>query len=115
MSTFSWSIIQGSLSEVRLAAAPTFHEVVGTSKFIFPAPFALFEVPMLNRVVQELPTGGPKVRSAMQPHPDRKQQLFGVDGLGEIIGCAGLEAFLPVALHCLGGQRDDREPPEARV
>ena len=47
---------------------------------------------------------------AMQPHAQRRQQLLGVDRLGEIVRGAGLEALLAVALHRLRGQRDDRQP-----
>ena len=52
--------------------------------------------------------------SAMQPHAQRGQQLLGVDRLGEIIRRARLQAFLAVALHRLGGQRDDRQPAVGR-
>ena len=44
-----------------------------------------------------------------------RQQLLGVDRLGDVVGGAGLEAFLAVALHGLGRERDDRQPAEARV
>ena len=37
------------------------------------------------------------------------------DGLGDVVGGAGLEALLAVALHRLGGERDDRQRAELRV
>ena len=43
----------------------------------------------------------------------RRQQLLGIDRLGEIVGRAGLQTFFAVALHRLGGQRDDRQPAES--
>src|SRR5947209_8112263 len=52
---------------------------------------------------------------AMEPHPQRGEQLFGVDRLGEIIGGARLQAFLAVALHGLGGERHDRQPAQRRL
>src|SRR3954452_17837244 len=53
--------------------------------------------------------------SAVQPHADCKQQLIGVDGFGEVVGRAGLEAFLAVAFHGLGRQRNDRKTGEGRI
>ncbi len=52
---------------------------------------------------------------AMQPHPQRGQELFGIDRLGEIIRRAGLQAFLAIALHRLGGQGDDRQAAKRPV
>src|SRR5687768_4050115 len=52
--------------------------------------------------------------SGLQPHANQRQQLVGVDGFGDVIGCAGLQALLAVALHGLGGQRDDGQQPECR-
>ena len=43
-------------------------------------------------------------RSAVQPHADGEKQLLGVDGFGQIVGGAGLQAFLAVALHRFRGQ-----------
>src|SRR5690242_20555536 len=40
-------------------------------------------------------------RSAVQPEAQRRQQLFGVHRLGEIVARSRLETFLPVALHGL--------------
>jgi hypothetical protein len=53
--------------------------------------------------------------SSVQPHAQQGQQLLRFDGLGDVVGGAGLEALLAVALHRLGGQGDDREVGEARV
>ena len=49
---------------------------------------------------------------AMQPHPQGREQLLGIHRLRKVVRCPGLQAFLAVALHRLGGQRDDRQPPE---
>src|SRR6188508_2501341 len=40
------------------------------------------------------------------PDPEQRQQEVDVDWLGDIIGCAGVEALLAVALHRLGSDRD---------
>ena len=51
------------------------------------------------------------------PDPQQRQQQVDVDRLGDIVRGAGVEAFLPVALHRLGGDRDQRqvgERPDAR-
>ena len=52
---------------------------------------------------------------AVQPHAQRGQQLFGVDRLRQIVGGAGLQALLAIALHRLGGQRDDRQAAVRRA
>ena len=39
-------------------------------------------------------------------------ELVGVDRLGQVVGRPGIEAFLPVAFHGFGGERDDRQAPE---
>src|SRR5208283_296545 len=52
---------------------------------------------------------------AMEPHPQRGEELFGVDRLGEIVRGAGFEAFLAIALHGLGGQGNDRQTAVGRV
>src|SRR6266516_2856576 len=44
-----------------------------------------------------------------QPEPEGGKQPLGVDRLREVVRGAGLDAFLPVALHRLGGQRDERQ------
>jgi len=51
----------------------------------------------------------------VQPHAQRRQELLGVHWFGEIIGGAGLQALLAVALHRFGGERDDRQPAELRL
>src|ERR1700733_6513108 len=48
---------------------------------------------------------------AVQPHTKRREQLLDVHRLREIVGGAGLQAFLAVALHGLGGQRQNGQPP----
>ena len=45
----------------------------------------------------------------IQPDAQQRQQLVGVDRLGDVVARAGLEALLAVALHRLRGQRDHRE------
>src|SRR5271167_18016 len=36
---------------------------------------------------------------AMQPHAQRRHQLLYVHRLGQIVGCAGLQALFAIALH----------------
>src|ERR1700684_35433 len=48
---------------------------------------------------------------AVQPHAQRGEQLLDVDRLREIVGRAGLQAFLTVALHGFGRQRQNGQPP----
>ena len=43
------------------------------------------------------------------PHPQQREQQLDIDRLGDIVGRAGIEALLPVALHRLGGHRDQRQ------
>src|SRR5262249_57070448 len=50
--------------------------------------------------------------SARQPQADRGQEATRVHRLGEVVGCARLDALLAVPLHRLGRQRDDREVAE---
>src|SRR5260370_36694551 len=50
--------------------------------------------------------------SAVQPEPQRAEQLLGIDRLGEIDRGAGFQAFLAVALQRLGGTRMDRKAPD---
>src|SRR5581483_5592996 len=47
--------------------------------------------------------------STMQPEPERRPQLLGIDRLAEIIRRARRNAFLPVALHRLRRDGDDRQ------
>src|SRR5580704_4991377 len=44
----------------------------------------------------------------LQPQPQYRQQLLGIHGFRQIIPGAGFQAAVAVALHCLGGNRDDR-------
>ena len=44
----------------------------------------------------------------------QRQQLVGVDRLGDVVRRAGLQALLAVALHGLGRQRENRQRPEPR-
>jgi hypothetical protein len=46
--------------------------------------------------------------SPTDPHSQQGEQQVDVDGLGDVVGSAGVEALLPVALHRLGGHRDQR-------
>ena len=48
----------------------------------------------------------------VQPDAQQREQLLGVDRLGDVVGRAGLDALLAVALHRLGGERDDRQVRE---
>ena len=45
----------------------------------------------------------------VEPGPQHGQQLVGVDGLREVVPRSGLERLLPIPLHCLRGDRDDRQ------
>src|SRR6478735_12395158 len=47
--------------------------------------------------------------SSMEPHAQRRDELLGVDGLGEVIGRARLQALVAVAHHRLRRERDDRQ------
>src|SRR5262249_9710956 len=59
-----------------------------------------------SRVVSQL---------ANQPRPQHRDELLGVDRLGHIIPCPRLDALLTIALHRLGGDRDDRDVLESRI
>src|SRR5262245_38695929 len=50
--------------------------------------------------------------SGGQSHPQQRQQLLHVHGLGNVVGGPGLDALLPIALHRFRGHRDDRQVPE---
>ena len=52
--------------------------------------------------------------SAVQPYAQQRQQLLGVDRLRDVVGRAGLQALLAVALHRLGRQRQNRQRAELR-
>src|SRR4051812_30307883 len=54
-------------------------------------------------------------RRLEEPDAQQRQQLLGVDRLGDVVRGAGVDALLAVALHRLGGQRDDRQRAEASV
>src|SRR6266446_3085976 len=46
---------------------------------------------------------------ANQPRPQHRDELLGVDRLGQVVPGAGLDALLAITLHGLGGDRDDRD------
>src|SRR5438270_4849970 len=48
-----------------------------------------------------------------KPGTEQRQQLLGVHRLGDVVGGAGLQALLAVALHGLRGQRDDGQVLQA--
>ncbi len=50
----------------------------------------------------------------MQPNAQKRNELVGVHRFGDVIGGAGLKAFFAVALHGLGGEREDGQRPELR-
>src|SRR3989442_12218646 len=54
----------------------------------------------------------PRSSSADQPRPEHGDELLGIDRLGEIVPGPGLDALLAIALHVLGGDRDDGHVPE---
>src|SRR6185503_7309103 len=81
------------------------------------APSALVTIGMLTIAVSRLPAPAPVaavVPSAarwscpspstraplpVEPHPQQRHQLVGVDRLGHVVGGAGVDALLAVALH----------------
>src|SRR5512135_304061 len=52
------------------------------------------------------------IRVAGQPDAEHRLELVAADGLGQVVRGPDLEAFLAVAFHRLGRQRDDRQRPE---
>src|SRR5436190_18835358 len=62
---------------------------------------------------------GPRDRvaaaSTEEPDPHQRQQLIGVHRLGDVVAGAGVEALLPVSLHRLRGEREDRQRAQARL
>src|ERR1700679_1288026 len=100
MSTCPWFVIDPVPAFQSSVAAPIFHEL----RKLWELANSYFRCRFWHQT-----------KSAMKPHSDSKQQLLGVDRFGEIIGGAGFKAFLPVALHRLGRQRDNGEPPEGRI
>src|SRR4051812_42989637 len=53
--------------------------------------------------------GGGIVHLAVEPDPQQRQELLGVDRLGDVARATRLEALLPIALHRLGGEGNDRQ------
>src|SRR5678815_2439111 len=51
---------------------------------------------------------------AMQPAPQDRQHVQAIHRLGQVVPGAGGDALLPVALHRLGRDRDDRQVGAAR-
>src|SRR4029434_2874779 len=49
---------------------------------------------------------------ANQPRPQHRDELLGVDRLGQIIPRPGLDTLLTIALHGLGGNRGDPDRPQ---
>src|ERR1044071_4740267 len=45
----------------------------------------------------------------VQPSSQHRQEMLAVHRLGQVVPCAGGDAFLPVALHGLGRVGDDRQ------
>ena len=54
-------------------------------------------------------------RLSVKPHAQRRKQLLGIYGFGQIFGRSRLQAFLAVPLHRFCGQSDDRQSPERGV
>src|SRR6266704_3475259 len=46
------------------------------------------------------------------PDTEHGEELFEVDRLGDVIGCAGLHTLPPVSLHGFGGEGDNRKRAE---
>src|SRR5579864_764808 len=49
-------------------------------------------------------------RGLTEPAFHAVEELLDVDRLGDVVGCAGVDALLPVALHGPGGDGDDGQP-----
>src|SRR5579864_1425132 len=49
-----------------------------------------------------------------QPDSHKRQKLLDVDGFGNVVRGARLDAFLAISFHRLRGNRDDRKTPEFR-
>ena len=56
----------------------------------------------------------PSRAGARHPDPEQRQQKVEIDRLGDVVGRAGLEALLAIALHRLGGHRDQRNVGDRR-
>ncbi len=54
-------------------------------------------------------------RSSVQPHPQERQQLVCVHGLGDVVRRPGLETFLTIAFHGLRRQGQNGQPAERRM
>src|SRR5581483_5315450 len=59
--------------------------------------------------------GGLRFAAASYPNAYQRKEQLDVDRLGDIIGCAGIEALLPVALHRLCRDCDQRKIGELRA
>src|SRR5919106_817245 len=53
--------------------------------------------------------GPPPFRLSMQPASQHREQMQAIDGLGQVVPGARLDALLAVALHRLRRHRDDRQ------
>src|ERR1700732_3701105 len=51
---------------------------------------------------------------SVQPHTKRREQLLGINRLGQVLRCASFQALFTIALHRLGRQSNDRKPAERR-
>src|ERR1700730_2001650 len=49
---------------------------------------------------------------SMEPHPQRRQQLVGIDWLRQIVGRPGLQALLAITFHRLRRQCYYRQTPQ---
>src|SRR5689334_22771507 len=63
----------------------------------------------LSSTIRTLASSGIARSSPVQPDPQQREQLLGVDRLRDVVGGARLDALLAVALHRLGGDGDDRQ------
>src|SRR3984957_11360595 len=53
--------------------------------------------------------------SSVQPHAQRRKELFRVHGFREVLGSARFQALLTIAFHRLGGQSNNGQPAEGWV
>src|SRR2546430_5211609 len=68
---------------------------------------------MLTFSLTSMPLASPgSLTLAVQPRPYQRQQLLGVNRLGDVVRSPRFQALLAVALHGLGGEGDDRQLPE---
>src|SRR5882724_269429 len=95
-STLSWWS-----STTRIFALPVLPEAASSCLATLCMPWSFFPSRVLSWADPE--------ELMQQPGPHHGQHLVDIDGLRQIIPCARLYAAFAIALHGLGGHRDDRQ------